>query len=137
MQTASTKPTALGTRPAQKSNRSDRGYFPLGESMLREVHGERVVGLYYGQRTTLVGALDALLYESTERHTHGKSQPWARLSRTARIMENIFFGTCEDADRELARVASMHAKVKGTMPAECFCSRSRSVSQPARKPSQL
>jgi uncharacterized protein (DUF2236 family) len=118
MQTASTKPTALGTRPAQKSNRSDRGYFPLGESMLREVHGERVVGLYYGQRTTLVGALDALLYESTERHTHGKSQPWARLSRTARIMENIFFGTCEDADRELARVAAMHAQVKGRMPAD-------------------
>jgi uncharacterized protein (DUF2236 family) len=112
------KPTALGTRPAKKSNRNDRGYFPLGESMLREVHGERVVGLYYGQRTTLIGALDALLYESTERHTHGKAQPWARLSRTARIMENIFFGTCEDADRELARVAQMHAKVKGTMPAD-------------------
>jgi uncharacterized protein (DUF2236 family) len=112
------KPTALGTKPARKSNRLDRGYFPLGESMLREVHGERVVGLYYGQRTTLIGALDALLYESTERHTGGKSQPWARLSRTARIIENIFFGTCEDADRELARVAAMHKKVHGTMPAD-------------------
>ncbi|MGH2906150.1 MAG: oxygenase MpaB family protein [Solirubrobacterales bacterium] len=111
------KPTALGNRPARKSNRADRGYFPPGESMLREIHGERVVGLYYGQRTTLIGALDALLYESTERHTHGKAQPWARLSRTARIMENIFFGTREDADRELARVAAMHAKVKGTIPA--------------------
>lgn len=118
MNVAATKPTALGTRPAMQSHSSDRGYFPSGESMLREVHGERVVGLYYGQRTTLVGALDALLYESTERHTHGKSQPWARLSRTARIMENIFFGTREDADRELARVAAMHKKVKGTMPAD-------------------
>ena len=35
-----TKPTALGTRPATKSNDSDRGYFPLGQSMLREVHGD-------------------------------------------------------------------------------------------------
>lgn len=111
------KPTALGTRPAQRSNAEDRGYFPEGDSVLREVHGERIVGLYYGQRTTLVGALDALLYESTERHTHGKAQPWARLARTARIMENIFFGTREDADAELARVAAMHKKVKGTMPA--------------------
>ena len=110
------KATALGTRPARVGNKTDRGYFPAGESMLREVHGERVVGLYYGQRTTLIGALDGLLYASTERHTHGKSQPWARLSRTARIMENIFFGTKEDADRELERVAKMHAQVKGRMP---------------------
>lgn len=95
---------------------SDSGYFPRGESMLREVHGERVVGLYYGQRTTLIGALDALLYESTERHTHGKAQPFKRLSRTAKIMENIFFGTREQADKELARIDAMHKQVKGTMP---------------------
>lgn len=114
----SPKPTALGTRPARRGHTADRGYFPEGESVLREVHGERVVGLYYGQRTTLVGALDALLYESTERHTHGKAQPWARLARTARIMENIYFGTRKDADKELARVAAMHKTVKGTMPAE-------------------
>ncbi|MGB1583319.1 MAG: oxygenase MpaB family protein [Solirubrobacterales bacterium] len=113
----SPKPTALGTKPARISNSGDRGYFPDGESVLREVHGERIVGLYYGQRTTLVGALDALLYEGTERHTRGKSQPWARLARTARIMENVFFGTREDADKELARVAAMHKKVKGTIPA--------------------
>lgn len=112
------KPTALGTKPAQLSNADDRGYFPEGESVLREVHGERIVGLYYGQRTTLIGALDALLYESTERHTNGKAQPWARLARTARIMENIFFGTHEDADKELARVAAMHKKVRGRIPAE-------------------
>lgn len=84
--------------------------------MLREVHGERVVGLYYGQRTTLIGALDALLYESTERHTHGKAQPFKRLVRTAKIMENIFFGSREQADKELARIEAMHKQVKGAMP---------------------
>lgn len=94
----------------------DRGYFPKGESMLREVHGERVVGLYYGQRTALVGALDPLLYESTSLHTHGKSRPFARLSRTANIMETIFLGTREQADDELARIGAMHRMVKGTIP---------------------
>jgi uncharacterized protein (DUF2236 family) len=91
----------------------DVGYFPAGRSMLRRVHGERVVGLHYGQRTALVGALDALLYEGTQRHTRDKARPWARLRRTGRIMETIFFGTRAEADRELARVASLHQHVQG------------------------
>ncbi len=94
---------------------SDQGYFPAGRSMLRRVHGERVVGVNYGQRTALVGALDALLYEGTQRHTRDKKRPWARLARTGQIMETIFFGTREQADRELARVAAMHEHVRGTI----------------------
>jgi uncharacterized protein (DUF2236 family) len=93
----------------------DAGYFPAGRSMLRRVHGERVVGLHYGQRTALVGALDPLLYEGTQRHTRDKARPWARLRRTGRIMETIFFGTRAEADRELARVERMHERVRGAI----------------------
>lgn len=84
--------------------------------MLREVHGEHLVGLYYGQRTSLIGALDPLLYESTARHTHGKARPFTRLSRTANILETIFFGTRAQADAQLERTARMHRKVEGEMP---------------------
>lgn len=101
---------------AKHDKPTDRGYFPPGESVLREVHGERIVGLYYGQRTSLIGALDPLLYESTARHTHGKTRPFARLSRTANIMERIFFGTQAEADAELARIGKMHSRVEGQMP---------------------
>ena len=35
-------------------------YFPPGRSMARRVHGERSVGLLYGQRALLIGALEPL-----------------------------------------------------------------------------
>ena len=38
----------------------ENGYFPAGESMLRRVHGERAVGLLYGQRALLMQATDPL-----------------------------------------------------------------------------
>jgi hypothetical protein len=40
-------------------------YFPPGESMARRVHGERSVGLLYGQRALLIGALEPLTYTGT------------------------------------------------------------------------
>jgi uncharacterized protein (DUF2236 family) len=98
-------------------HRGDEGYFPSGRSTLRRVHGDRMVGLHYGQRTALIGALDPLLYEGTQRHTRDKSRPWARLRRTGTIMETIFFGTRTEADRELARVHRMHEHVGGRLEA--------------------
>jgi len=106
---------ALEARLTPGIQARDVGYFPAGRSMLRRVHGERVVGLHYGQRTALLGALDPLLYEGTQRHTRDKARPWARLRRTGRIMETVFFGTRAEADRELARVGRMHEHVRGAI----------------------
>src|SRR3954451_11513635 len=89
------------------------GYFPAGESVLRRVHGERAVGLLYGQRALLLQATDPVAFTGLVGSTGGLHAPFERLVRTAKIMESIYFGTREEADAVTARVRSLHARVRG------------------------
>ncbi len=91
------------------------GYFPAGESVARRVHGERAVGLLYGQRALLIGALEPLTYAGTMQSTKSSDRPFERLVRTAKAQEAIFLGSKEEADRILARVANQHRRVKGEL----------------------
>jgi uncharacterized protein (DUF2236 family) len=84
--------------------------------MARRVHGERSVGLLYGQRALLIGALEPLAYTGTIMSTKSGEWPFKRLVRTAKAQEAIFLGTREEADRILARVHNQHLRIKGTMP---------------------
>jgi uncharacterized protein (DUF2236 family) len=94
----------------------DEGYFPRGKSLLREVHEQRMVGLFYGQRALCIGALAPLNYVGTSEHTVGKLEPFKRLVGTGNGFETIYFGSREDADRVLRRVHRMHDRVKGGLP---------------------
>jgi uncharacterized protein (DUF2236 family) len=93
----------------------DQGYFPRGRSMLRRVHEQRIVGLLYGQRGLMVGAVDPVVATGTFQSSAGAAAPFDRLVRTARVFETTFFGTKAEADRELARVQRLHARVKGAL----------------------
>jgi uncharacterized protein (DUF2236 family) len=93
---------------------ADRGYFPAGESVLRRVHEERAVGLLYGQRALLMQATHPVAFTGLVGETAGLTAPFKRLARTAQIMEVVFFGSRDEADRVTARVRRMHAHVKGT-----------------------
>lgn len=95
---------------------ADRGYFPPG-SVLRQVQGERIVGLLYGQRALLIGALHPLNYTGTIIASRGRRTPFQRLAHTAKVFEAIFFGTRVEADLALSRVAAQHAQIAGTLPA--------------------
>jgi uncharacterized protein (DUF2236 family) len=92
---------------------TDGGYFPAGRSILRRVHSERSVGLLYGQRALMIGALNALNFIGTYEHTKAKLQPFQRLARTAEAFETIFFGTRAEADQVLERVHRLHQPVNG------------------------
>jgi len=94
------------------------GYFPRGTSVLRRVHEERLVGLFYGQRALCIGALAPLNYVGTSRHSTGKLAPFRRLVRTAKAFEVIFFGSRARADEVLAGVRRMHDRVEGTLPSD-------------------
>jgi uncharacterized protein (DUF2236 family) len=83
--------------------------------MLRRVHGERSVGLLYGQRALLIGALEPLTYTGTMLSTKAKDRPFERLVRTAKAQERIFLGTKEEADRILGRVRRQHQRVAGKL----------------------
>jgi uncharacterized protein (DUF2236 family) len=91
------------------------GYFPRGRSVLRRVHGERVVGRLYGQRALLLQACHPLAFAGLTANTHGHDAPFRRLVHTAKTMETVFFGTRAGADRETARVRAMHARVRGAI----------------------
>ncbi len=91
-------------------------YFPPGRSMARRVHGERAVGLLYGQRALLIGALEPLTYTGTMLSTTSADRPFQRLARTAKIQETILLGTREEADKALAVVNRLHERVKGALP---------------------
>jgi uncharacterized protein (DUF2236 family) len=91
-------------------------YFPPGRSMARRLHGDRAVGLLYGQRALLIGALEPLTYTGTMLATKSGDRPFTRLVRTARIQEMVLLGTREEADRALAGVQRVHRRIKGTLP---------------------
>jgi uncharacterized protein (DUF2236 family) len=91
-------------------------YFPPGRSMARRVHGERSVGLLYGQRALLIGALEPLTYTGTMLSTRSGDRPFERLARTAKIQETVFLGTREEADEALAKVHRLHERIEGTLP---------------------
>ena len=91
------------------------GYFPRGRSVLRRVHGERVVGRLYGQRALLLQACHPLAFAGLTANTQGHGAPFRRLVHTAKTMETVFFGTRAEADRETARVRTMHARVRGSI----------------------
>jgi len=91
-------------------------YFPPGRSMARRVHGERSVGLLYGQRALLIGALEPLTYTGTMLSTRADDRPFERLARTAKIQETVLLGTREEADEALAAVHRLHERIAGTLP---------------------
>jgi uncharacterized protein (DUF2236 family) len=84
--------------------------------MARRVHGERSVGLLYGQRALLIGALEPLTYTGTMLSSAAGNHPFTRLARTAKIQETVFLGTKAEADKALAAVHRVHERVNGELP---------------------
>jgi uncharacterized protein (DUF2236 family) len=93
----------------------DLGYFPRGRSILRRVHGAKIVGWTYGQRALLLQATHPVALAGLMANTEGLEAPFNRLAHTATTMELIFFGSRADADRELARIRHLHERVRGTI----------------------
>jgi hypothetical protein len=54
----------------RRRSQGDEGYFPRGRSVLRQVHEEHLVGLFYGQRALCIGALAPLNYVGTSEHSY-------------------------------------------------------------------
>ena len=94
---------------------SAEGYFPPGSSLLRHVHSQRAVGLLYGQRALMIGALNPLAFIGTTERSKAQDKPWKRLVHTANLFETVFFGSRQEADRALAFTHRLHSRVRGTL----------------------
>lgn len=95
---------------------SDTGYFPRGRSILHHVQAQRAVGLLYGQRALMIGALNPIAFIGTTQRSKAHQHPWKRLTHTAKLFEAVFFGTRQEADRALAFTARLHHRVRGKIP---------------------
>lgn len=91
------------------------GYF-ADDSMAVRVMSNRAVGLTYGQRALVIGALHPRLYVGTVEHTQHRETPYNRLMLTARLFEAVFLGTKDEADRALEFTKRRHATVQGELP---------------------
>lgn len=98
--------------PAQSA---DAGYFS-DDSMIRRVMRKRAVGLTYGQRALVIGAVNPLLYVGTAENTQHRQTPYTRLALTGRLFEAVFLGSKAEADRALAFTGKKHARVNGGLP---------------------
>src|SRR4051794_33948446 len=89
------------------------GYF-TDESLLRQVVGHRLTGLS-GPRALLTMAAHPVAFAGFFAHTGALDDPYARLQRTATVMNAVAFGSKRSADRLTAHVRAMHRRVRGEM----------------------
>lgn len=90
------------------------GYF-AADSMVVRAMRQRAVGLTWGQRALVIGGLHPRLFVGTAQHTAHRATPYTRLALTARLMESVFLGSREEADKALAFTAKRHVPVRGEM----------------------
>ncbi|WP_053226552.1 oxygenase MpaB family protein [Solirubrobacter soli] len=83
-------------------------------SLLRQVVGHRLTGLS-GPRALLVMAAHPVAFAGFFAHTGALDDPYARLRRTATVLDAIAFDTKAHADRLTARVRAMHRTVSGEL----------------------
>jgi uncharacterized protein (DUF2236 family) len=83
-------------------------------SVLRTVIREWAVA-FSAPRTLLMQAAHPVAFAGFFAHTGSLDDPYARLRRTAQVMDLIAWGDRDEADRACRRVRSMHSKVRGEL----------------------
>ncbi|KAF0848420.1 oxygenase MpaB family protein [Nocardia caishijiensis] len=91
------------------------GYF-ADDSMIRRVMSKRAVGVTYGLRALVIGAVHPLLFVGTSEHTGHRATPYTRLAVTGALFESVFLGSKAEADRALAFTRRKHERVVGALP---------------------
>jgi uncharacterized protein (DUF2236 family) len=84
------------------------------DSMLRRVIRETVVA-FSAPRTLLMQAAHPVAFAGFFAHTGSLADPYARLQRTAKVLDLIAWGDREAAAVATARVRQVHATVRGTL----------------------
>ena len=84
------------------------------DSMLRRVIGEQAVA-FSGPRALLMQAAHPVAFAGFFAHTGALDDPYARLRRTAEVLDLIAWGPRAEAQRATRRVRSMHRRVRGEL----------------------
>ncbi|WP_375484211.1 oxygenase MpaB family protein [uncultured Jatrophihabitans sp.] len=82
---------------------------------IRTVHADSSM-FVGGLRALLLQSLHPLAMAGVAGHSGYRGDPWGRLQRTSYFLAVTTFGLAEDADEAVARVRSVHARVRGKAP---------------------
>jgi uncharacterized protein (DUF2236 family) len=82
---------------------------------IRTVHADASM-FVGGLRALLVQSLHPLAMAGVAGHSGYRGDPWGRLQRTSYFLAVTTFGLASDAEAAVARVKSVHARVRGTAP---------------------
>ncbi|MGI8675412.1 MAG: oxygenase MpaB family protein [Nocardioidaceae bacterium] len=66
-----------------------------------------------GIRALLLQSLHPLAMTAVAGHSGYQGDPWGRLQRTSTFLATTTFGTTADAERAIARVRAIHARIRG------------------------
>lgn len=69
-----------------------------------------------GIRALLLQSLHPLAMVAVDQHSGFRGDPWGRLNRTSAFLAETTFGRTEDADRAIAVVRAVHARIEGVAP---------------------
>ncbi|MGW5355545.1 oxygenase MpaB family protein [Streptomyces sp. NPDC004031] len=103
---------------------------PAARARIHDTEGPRWFGpdrpirTVHGDASMFTGGLCALLLQSLHplamaavaAHSGYRGDPWGRLQRTSGFLAVTTFGTAADAERAVAQVRRIHARVSGTTP---------------------
>lgn len=79
------------------------------------VHGDSAM-FVGGLRALLLQSLHPLAMAGVADHSDYRNDPWGRLQRTADFLAATTFGPAAEAERAVARVRAVHARVTGEAP---------------------
>ncbi|WP_290062873.1 oxygenase MpaB family protein [Amycolatopsis solani] len=85
------------------------------DSAIQRVHGDTSM-FVGGLRALLLQSLHPLAMAAVAGHSGYRGDPWGRLQRTSTFLAVTTFGTADDAERAVATVRGVHARVRGTAP---------------------
>jgi uncharacterized protein (DUF2236 family) len=83
------------------------------DRVIRRVHGDASMFIG-GIRALLLQSLHPLAMAGVAAHSGYRGDPWGRLQRTSSFIAVTTFGRAVDAEAAIARVRSIHERVKGT-----------------------
>ncbi len=82
------------------------------DSPVRVVHADSAM-FVGGLRALLLQSLHPLAMAGVAQHSDYRADPWGRLQRTADFLAATTFGPVAEAERAVARVRAVHARVTG------------------------
>lgn len=83
------------------------------DAPIRRVHADASM-FVGGLRALLLQSLHPRAMAGVAQHSNYRDDPWGRLQRTADFLAATTFGPAAEAERAVARVKAVHARVEGT-----------------------